>query len=82
MSNRLEIRLDAERRRKVEELAESRQTSISDLVRDLLDHAYDEWLKVERHRAVERLASLNIEDVPDPEELARQFDEAYEFPLR
>ena len=48
MTDRLEIRLDAERRRKFEELAQSRQTSISDLVRALLDREYEEWLRGER----------------------------------
>jgi hypothetical protein len=82
MTTRLEIRLDTEHRRKLEELAQSRDTSISDLVRNLLDHAYEEWLRAERHRAVERLASLNIEDVPDPDVLARQLDGTYDLPVR
>jgi hypothetical protein len=82
MTARLEIRLDAERRRRLEELAESRQTSISDLVRELLDRGYEEWLRSQRLAAVQRMADLSIEDVPDPKILKQQLNETYEPHLR
>ena len=42
LDRRLEIRLDAERRRKIAELAQARGVPIAQVVRDLVDAAYDE----------------------------------------
>lgn len=81
MTNRLEIRLDTERRRKLDELARSHHVSVSDLIRTLLDHEYEEWLRAERVRAAQEMAALSIEDVPEPDLLGQQLSEAYEPPL-
>lgn len=81
MINRLEIRLDAERRRQLEELAESRHISISDLVRDLLDREYEAWLSAQRLLAARAISALSTDDVPEPELLAQQLGKAYEPPL-
>ena len=81
MTTRLEIRLDAEHRRKLDELARNHHVSISDLMRTLLDREYEEWLRAERVRAAREIAALSIEEVPEPDVLNRQLDEAYEPPL-
>jgi hypothetical protein len=38
---RIEVRLDGERRRKLFEIAQARKVSISQAMRDLIDRAYD-----------------------------------------
>jgi hypothetical protein len=73
----LEIRLDAERRRRLAELAQSRHVSISELVRALLDREYEEWLSTQRIRAARAISALSTEDVPDPDLLEQQLGEAH-----
>ena len=77
-TTRLEVRLDAERRSRLEELAEQRGAPVSEVVRSLIDDAYEQIMLERRRRAVERLASLQVEVMPDPEELSRQLESAYE----
>jgi uncharacterized protein (DUF1778 family) len=81
MTSRLEIRLDAERRRRLTELAESRHVSISDFVRSLLDREYEEWLEAQRVRAAGAIAALLAEDVTEPDVLDQQLGEVYGPPL-
>ena len=78
MSVRLEVRLDEKRRAQLEEIAGNRGASVSDVVRSLIDEAYEEISRERRRRAVERLINLNVEQMPDPEELARQLNDKYE----
>ena len=74
---RLDVRLDAERRR-LEELVEERGVPISDVVRCLIDDAYEDIVRVRRKQAIERLIALNVEDPPDPETLSRELEAAHE----
>lgn len=78
MSHRLDVRLDFEHRRRLEELARERQAAISDVVRSLIDGAYEDVLRDRRRDAVERLIALNLEDPPDPQTLARELEAAHE----
>lgn len=78
MTVRLEVRLDEKRRAQLEEIAGNRGASVSDVVRSLIDEAYEEISRERRRRAVERLINLNVEQMPDPEELARQLNDKYE----
>ena len=75
---RLDVRLDDERRRRLEELVQERGEPISDVVRCLIDNAYEDIMRERRRQAVERLTRLEIEDPPDPATLARQLEEAHE----
>ena len=75
---RLDVRLDAERRRRLEELVEERGVPISEVVRCLIDDAYEDIVQVRRKQAVERLIGLNVEDPPDPEILSRELEAAHE----
>ena len=75
---RLAVRLDAERRRRLEELAEAEAAPISDVVRRLIDDAYEDVLRERRLRAVERLIKLEVEDPPDPATLSRELETAQE----
>ncbi len=78
VTERLEVRLDRERRRKLSELAESRGVPVSEAVRQMIDEAYKEALRERRIRAARELALLAVEDVPDPTTLSRQLEGTYE----
>ena len=80
LAERLEVRLDSEHRRRLVEIATLQGKPISDIVRDLIDHAYDEVDRVRRVRAARELGQLTIEDVPEPVELSRQLEGTFELP--
>lgn len=76
---RLDVRLDAERRRRLEEVVEEKGVPISDVVRDLIDDAYETVMRQRRIQVVERLVGLEVEDPPDPATLSRQLETTYEL---
>ena len=78
VTERLEVRLDPERRRKLAELATEHGAPVSEVVRQMIDQAYEETLRGRRLRAARELARLEVEDVPDPETLSRQLEGTYE----
>lgn len=78
MNSRLDVRLEQEHRRRLEELARDRGLPISEVVRSLIDGAYEDIMRERRSRAAERIAGLNVEDHPDPETFSRQLEEAHE----
>ena len=75
---RLDVRLDEERWRRLEELVETRGVPISDVVRTLIDDAYEDVMRERRRQAVERLVSLEVEDPPDATKLSRELESAHE----
>lgn len=77
VAERLEVRLDPERRRKLAEVAAQRGVPVSEAVRQMIDQAYEQTHRAERMRLVEELAQLEVEDMPDPEVLSRQLAERY-----
>jgi hypothetical protein len=80
LAERLEVRLDPERRRRLMEIAASRRIPLSEVVRQMIDETYQSVDRAERLRAAQDLISLQIEDVPDPDVLSRQLDETHELP--
>lgn len=76
-SERVEVRLDRETRVKLEEVAAARGTSVSELVRSLIEDSYQQEISRKRLAASEHLGELAIEDVPEPSELKKQFAEAH-----
>ena len=78
MTNRLDVRLDVERRRRLEELAQEQGEGLSDVVRRLIDGAYEDILRTRRKEAIERLIGLNVEDPPHPDTLSRELEAAHE----
>lgn len=78
MASRLEVRLDDERKQRLQELGEAEGVPISEVVRRLIDDAWEEVMRARRIAAVERLIALNVEDVPDPDTLSRELGERYE----
>jgi hypothetical protein len=75
VSARLEVRLDPEYKQKLDEVVRMRGTPVSALVREMIDRLYDDAWREKRHAAALRLVGMEIEDVPDPDELSRQLDE-------
>lgn len=77
-TERLDVRLGREQRRKLRELAAEQHSPISDVVRRLIDKAYEESLAVRRKRAVEELGRLTVEDLPDPSTVNEQLEATHE----
>ena len=75
---RLDVRLDAERRRRLEELVAERGMPISEVVRRLIDDAYEDVMRRRRMEAVERMVNLNVEHLPDAATLSRELEKAHE----
>ena len=82
VTERLEVRLDPERRRKLRMVADRRGLAVSEVIRRLIDQAYEEeQLDLARRLlAVERIAACEVEDVPDPETINRQSESSYGVP--
>ena len=78
MASRLDVRLDPERRKRLEEMARDRGVPISDVVRSLIDDAYEGILRERRRKAVDHLVSLGVEDPPDPQALCQELEAAHE----
>ena len=78
MASRLDVRLDSERRRRLEEIVDERGTPISEVVRSLIDDAYEDVMRERRRLAVERLVSLEVEAPLDPDDLSRELEAAHE----
>jgi len=77
-TERLEVRLNPEHRRKLSELAAAHGAPVSEVVRQIIDQAYEDALGRRRLRAAQELAHLEVEDVPDPKTLSRQLEGTYE----
>ena len=75
---RLDVRLDVERRRRLDELVEYRGEPISQIVRRLIDDAYEDIIQKRRRQAAERLTRLEVEDPPDTETLSRELEAAHD----
>jgi hypothetical protein len=78
MATRLDVRLDPERRKRLEEMARDRGVPISDVIRGLIDEAYEGILRERRRKAVDHLVSLEVEDPPDPQALCQELEAAHE----
>ncbi len=75
-TERVEVRLNPETRSKLQEVA-ARGSSLSELVRDLIERSHDQEIAVQLATA-ERIGRMEVEDVPKPAELKRQLSEAHE----
>ena len=78
MVSRLEVRLDRECRGRLDELAQRDGVSASEVVRGLINGAYESVLLERRLQAVEELARLEVETPPDPDRLALELGSAHE----
>ena len=77
-TERLDMRLDRERRRKLQELAAEDGSPVSAVVRRLIDKAYEDTQQGRRRRAALELGRLEIEDVPSPEAVSQELEDAHE----
>ncbi len=75
---RLDVRLGDEQRRRLDEIVEECGLPISEVVRGLIDDAYEAVMRERRREAAQRLAALEVEDAPEPAELARELEAAHE----
>lgn len=80
VAQRLEVQLDPERRRKLLELAEQRGVPVSEVVRQMIDQAYEEIDRARRVRAAQVIIQSEVEEVPDPETLSRQLASTHDLP--
>ena len=71
---RLDIQLDDERRRRLNELGEERAVHLSEVVGGLIDNAYTDFVQERRRLAAARMIQLGVEDPPDPATLARELE--------
>lgn len=78
VTKRLEVRLDREHQRRLEQLADAQSAPVSEVVRRLIDKEYESSLDVRRSEAARALAQMQVENVPDPETLSRQLEGTYE----
>ena len=78
MVSRFEVRLDKACRERLDELSESKGITAAEVVRQLIDQAYEEVLREHRLQAAEELIAMNVETPPDPEELSRQLATAHD----
>lgn len=77
-TERMEVRLDRETRAKLEEVADARELTVSEVVRTMIERTYEEEVAgAARLRAAQRIGAREVEDVPPPGELKRQFSEAH-----
>jgi uncharacterized protein (DUF1778 family) len=75
-TERIEVRLDPDTRGKLEEVAAVRGSSISELVRDLIERSHEEEVAcAARLAAAERIGRIEVVDVTEPAELKRQLSE-------
>ena len=79
MVTRLDVRLDDERRQRLEEIAREQGTPISDVVRSLIDDAWEAIMLERRLAAAERIARMEVEIPPDPDELSRQLEATHDL---
>jgi hypothetical protein len=77
-TERLDVRIDRDRHRKLRELAAQYRVPVSETVRRLIDRGYDEWMGVRRLRAARALGMMSVEEVPDPQTLSKQLDRTYD----
>lgn len=78
MISRFEVRLNKTCRERLDEMAESKGITAAEVVRQLIDKAYEEVLREHRLKAAEELIAMNAEVPPDPAELSRLMETAHD----
>ena len=74
---RLDIHLDDERRRRLEELGNERGVSVTETLSGLIDDAYTDFVQERRKRAAARIIGLGVEEPPDPAKLSSELETAH-----
>jgi hypothetical protein len=76
---RQDMRLDEAYGEMLERLAADERSTVSDVLRRMIASAYEEQRRVRRREAALRIGAMEIEEMPDPDELARQIAAKYDF---
>jgi hypothetical protein len=74
------LHLDNEHRQKLAAIAALRATSLDAALNEIIDLAFATVDRQARLQAVQRIAELSLEVIPDPQVLAKDLDEAHAFP--
>lgn len=78
MVSRVEFRLDEEHRQRLDDIAEERDASISDVLRGLIDEAWEALMVERRLQLVREIASFHAEVPDDPQDLFRELESRFE----
>lgn len=78
-TERVEVRLEPEARGRLERMAESRGSTVSEFVRALIDRSYEEERDRARVAAARRIGEMGVEDVPEADVLKEQFAAAHDI---
>ena len=77
-TERIEVRLDPRTRGILEEMAAARGSTVSGLLRTLIERSHEEEVNEARVAAARRIGEMKVEDVPDAGVLKEQFAAAYD----
>ena len=78
MVSRVEVRMDAEHRQRLDDLAEEQDASISEVLRGLIDDAWEARVLERRRQLVREIASFHGEVPDDPQDLFRELESRFE----
>ena len=78
MVGRFEVRLDAGCRQRLDDLAEQEGIPASEVIRRLIDAAYEGVMQSRRSLAVEELAEMRLDVPDDPEDVYRVLEGIHE----
>lgn len=78
MVSRVEVRLDEEQRQRLNDLAEERDASLSEVLRALIDDAWEAIMVERRLQLVREIASYEMEVPDDPQDLFRELESRFE----
>jgi len=81
VTKRIEARFDEETAEILSNLAHERNSTVAEVLREAVRRMDDDEQRERRRRIVDEIAAMNIEEMPDPEELARQMDSMYDLDL-
>jgi Arc/MetJ-type ribon-helix-helix transcriptional regulator len=81
VTKRVEVRFDEESVGALSDLVSERRSTISEVMREAVRRLHEEYRRERRRLAVERIAAMEIEEMPDPEELSRQMASTYDVDL-
>lgn len=75
---RIEVRLDAEHLRKVAELKAVYGTTASEVIRRVIDEAWEQQAMERRLEIVRRMREMSFDVPDDPQELKKQLETMYD----
>ena len=78
MVSRVEVRLDEEQRERLDAIAEEQDASISEVLRGLIDDAWEAIMLERRRQLVREIAAFEMEVPDDPQDLFRELESRFE----